>query len=99
MSDYYKKLYYGVTENNQIITKEINRLENNNKHLKLQLDQALKDYEELLIKIDKAIEYIKKHSNCSGYFEDGKMIIDNIESIYGGYELLEILGDKENVKD
>lgn len=44
----------------------------------------------------KAIEYIKKHSNCSGYFEDGKMIIDNIESIYGGYELLEILGEKEN---
>ena len=42
----------------------------------------------------KAIEYIKKHSNCSGYFEDGKMIIDNIESIYGGYELLEILGEK-----
>lgn len=44
----------------------------------------------------KAREFIKKHSNCSGYFEDGKMIIDNIESIYGGYELLEILGDKEN---
>ena len=74
----------------------ITNLQQENKHLNLQLDQTLKDYEELLIKISKAIEYIKKHSNCSGYFEDGKMIIDNIESINGGYELLEILGGDDN---
>ena len=83
MSDYYKKLYYGVTENNQIITKEINRLENNNKHLKLQLDQALKDYEELLIKIDKAIEEINY------------MITNADITEISAIKLKQILGDKE----
>jgi len=47
----------------QVVLKEIERLKKENKHLNLQLDRALKDYEELQIKIDKSIEYIKKHSS------------------------------------
>lgn len=39
----------------------ITTLQKENKHLNLQLDQALKDYDELQQKIDKAIEYINKN--------------------------------------
>lgn len=42
------------------VIKEYEELQQENKHLNLQLDQALKDYEDLLIKIDKAIENCKK---------------------------------------
>ena len=75
MSDYYKKLYFGQVENNQIMSKEIKRLENNNKALKKMIqrdrDEVLNEMEsinnqyltELFIqqnKIYKAIEYIDK---------------------------------------
>ena len=66
---------------------ELNKeLQQENKHLNLQLDQALKDYEELLIKTEKAIKWIKEDYD-GGYFECGEKDIK---------ELLEILGDKED---
>ena len=58
-------------------------LERENKHLNLQLDQALNDYEELLIKIEKAKEYIKDLYDVRFTDKDKR-------------KLLDILGDKEN---
>jgi len=98
-------LYNSIKSKDKIINEQVLEIA----RLKEQLENDIDRYEDTISyqlgfdkgkeylqqKIDKAINYIKKHSNCSGYFEDGKMIIDNIESIYGGYELLEILGDKE----
>lgn len=45
----------------------------------------------------KAIEYILKHSQQSGTIINGKFIIENIELIYDGNNLLNILrgSDKE----
>ncbi len=39
----------------------IDMLKKENEHLNLQLDQALKDYDELQQRIDKAIEHINKN--------------------------------------
>ena len=48
-------------------------------------------------RIDKAIEHIKQYSNCSGSFIDDKFVIEKIEEIYNGTQLLNILtgGDEE----
>jgi len=78
-------LYNSIKSKDKIINEQVLEIA----HLNLQLDQALKDYEKELTKIDKAIEYIKEHSYNS-YFSmlqaDYNMSLD---------ELLEILGDKE----
>lgn len=55
----------------------------NNKHIEELLDQALKEYEELESRINKAIEYIKEYTDNTNFIE--------VPSI----ELLEILGAKE----
>jgi len=52
-----------------------------------------KENEELHKKINKAIEYIKNHSKCGGSFIDNKFVIEYIDEIYNGMELLNILGD------
>ena len=66
---------------------ELNKeLQQENKHLNLQLDQALKDYEELLIKTEKAIEYnnyLLEH--CRYKLNDGHL-----------KKMKKILGDKES---
>lgn len=66
-----------VVKSLDIVNDYIEKLEQENKHLNLQLDQALKDYEELLVKIDKAKEYIKDNfTNLDGniWHEDMKII-------------------------
>ena len=55
-------------ETNQLLD-YITNLQEENKHLNLQLDQALKDYEELQIKIDKAVEYINGFESIKAYYE------------------------------
>ena len=52
-----------------------------------------KENKKLHEKIDKAIEYIKNHSKCGGSFIDDKFVIEYIDEIYNGMELLNILGD------
>lgn len=99
MSEYYKKLYYGQVENNQIMSKEIKRLENNNKALKKMIqrdrDEVLQEMEsinnqyltELFIqqnKINKAIEEINY------------MITNADITEISAIKLKQILGDKEN---
>ena len=64
----------------------------NKKHVEELLDQALKEYEELQQKIDKAIEYIKEH-NIIG--TNKEYLPSGIEKCYS-VELLKILEDKEN---
>lgn len=71
----------------------VDNLQQENKHLNLQLDQALKDYEELLIKIDKAIEYIQKRFEINEY---GEYYFTHTFDNSNMKELLAILGDKEN---
>lgn len=102
-----KKIEYLTSLSHSALVEHCIYLENENDNYKVQkyitdfisengiICEKDKKIEQLQQRIYKAIEYIKNHSNCSAYFEDGKMIIDNIESIYGGYELLEILGGKE----
>lgn len=76
-----EELYKTIEAKDNIINNQVLEIS----HLNLQLDQALKDYEELLIKIDKAIEYIKEMQNSC-------LVFSNIAY----KELLEILGEKEN---
>lgn len=40
---------------------------------------------------EKAIEYIKQNSKCGGSFIDDKFVIEYIDEIYNGMELLNIL--------
>jgi len=70
-----------------ILVEQLKKLDQENKHLNLQLDQALKDYEELLIKIDKAIDWCDEIIRT--FCEDDKQVVV-------AYEIKEILGDKEN---
>ena len=45
---------------------------------------------------EKAIEYIKQNSKCGGSFIDDKFVIEYIDEIFNGMELLNILnGDDE----
>ena len=44
-------------------------------------------------RINKAIEYIKQNSKCGGSFIDDKFVIEYIDEIYNGMELLNILND------
>ena len=45
---------------------------------------------------EKAIEYIKQNSKCGGSFIDNKFVIEYIDEIFNGMELLNILnGDDE----
>ena len=94
----YDLLYNKLDHYNKIINEqalEIARLKEENKHLNLQLDQALKDYEELQQRIDKAIEYIKEYGRDKQLEEDYLMNRYNL-ALYN-ITLLEILeGDKEN---
>ena len=62
----------------------ITNLQKENKYLNLQLDQALKDYDELQERIDKAIEEIN-------------YMITNVDiTEISAIKLEQILGDKEN---
>ena len=42
-------------------------------------------------RIDKAIEYIKQNSKCGGSFINDKFVIEYIDEIFNGMELLNIL--------
>lgn len=66
----------------------------NNKHIEELLDQALKEYEELEERINKAIEYIKEYGRDKQLEEDYLMSRYNL-ALYN-INLLDILGDKEN---
>ena len=59
-------------------------------------DEVLSKNYELRDRIDKAIEYIKTHSNCGGSVQEGKFIIEHIEEIYDGMKLIEILRGDNN---
>lgn len=100
---------YKIAYENVMIANKM--LEQENKHLNLQLDQALNDYEELLTKIDKAIDNCKKSiESINQKLQDDKTIkvVDGKVLNMNEYqivrlkairmkckELLEILGEKE----
>ena len=79
--------YYLDEEEAQELIDYYKNMEQENKHLNLQLDQALKEYEELQIKVEKAIEWVnniqqdKDHKHLEPY-----IATDTLD------ELLEILG-------
>ena len=54
-----------------------------------------KENKELQDRINKAIEHIKKYSNCSGSIIEDKFIIEKIDEIYNGTQLLNILTGDE----
>lgn len=60
------------------------------------IDRLVKKIYQLEDRIDKAIEYIKTHSNCGGSVQEGKFIIEHIEEIYDGMKLISILRGEEN---
>lgn len=89
------KMYYSYLdeEEAQELIDYYKNMEQENKHLSIQLDQALKDYENAVsdyeqehYKVVKAIEYIK---NCNSKIDL------NYVSDLATKELLEILGGKE----
>lgn len=87
-----------------VVLNYINELEKENINIKLQLLEnkiSLKDVEyqektKLQQRIDKAIEYIKTHSKCGGSIQNGEFIIEHIEEVYNGMELLSILRGEDN---
>lgn len=54
-----KERYKSLRKSHKDIYNELIRADKEIKHLNKQLDQALKDYDELQERIDKAIEYMK----------------------------------------
>ena len=63
-------------------------------------DRQQKDIELELIdyksRNEKAIEYIKQNSKCGGSFIDDKFVIEYIDEIFNGMELLNILNGGSN---
>ena len=90
MSMYYKKLYYSVSEDNQILAKELKRVDT--------INDILKE------KINKAVEYIK-HSQSYGTmaqvmphlkpYVNGDDLLEILRDDNMWLEEDEILGDKE----
>lgn len=78
--------YGAILSENAELENKITNLQKENKHLNLQLDQALKDYDELQQKIDKAIELTKNllKTEDRGYYQ----ILFK--------EILKSLGDEDN---
>ena len=64
-------------------------------HVHLQLDQALKIAKELLIKIDKAIEYIKENKYENTFRLVGNEETGEMESLNG--ELLDLLENNQKL--
>lgn len=88
---------YHIDFNKKLID-EINRLEMTIDIKNKRIDELNKRLDKKGKRIDKAIEYIKTHSNCGGSVQEGKFIIEHIEEIYDGMELLDILRGKDNGK-
>lgn len=78
---------------------ELEELKRDNKHLNDLLDGALKDYDELLERVDKAIEYIENNSlfvEEYDYNHEEELILMGIEDSYAKDNLLEILKGDSN---
>jgi DNA repair exonuclease SbcCD ATPase subunit len=83
-----KKKTSRCTERNHRIRSCQRIIERRNKKI-----SKLEDYKS---RNEKAIEYIKQNSKCGGSFIDNKFVIEYIDEIFNGMELLNILnGDDE----
>lgn len=75
----------------------VNSYKRQNEYLETSIEHIEQVNKKLYERIEKAIKYIKTHSNCGGSVQEGKFIIEHIEEIYDGMKLLDILrGNNEN---
>ena len=75
----------------KILLDYITNLQEENEKVHKELDYADNYNIYLISRIDKAIEYIKQNSKCGGSFINDKFVIEYIDEIYNGMELLKIL--------
>ena len=86
---------YHIDFNKKLID-EINRLEMTIDIKNKRINELNKRLDKKGKRIDKAIEYIRTHSNCGGVVQEGKFIIEHIEEIYDGMKLIDILRGKND---
>ena len=75
----------------------ITNLQEENRQTKLLKERYQLEKEIYKSRNEKAIEYIKQNSKCGGSFIDDKFVIEYIDEVFNGMELLNILngGDEE----